>query len=205
MEGEVPILNLPAPAISLPRFPPPPSRKCTIIQAKPCAEISNDESKKSKVSKQNIVKGSKVTKLSPKPVSPLDQAAILDTKEQRRMARKIAHSDIERRRRTKINHQFDELKELIPACKQFKSSSGGDAGLHKLVILQHAVEYIRHLKSCIESVESTTEQQRQMSQQTQQLQPSSSSTPNTPSYFIKPSPPHFHNLSSPPISLLEPI
>lgn len=74
------------------------------------------------------------------------------TAAERKHARKVAHSDIERRRRNKINQQFDALKSLIPACAQFKSSSGGDVGLHKLVILQHAVEYIEHLKSCLESV-----------------------------------------------------
>lgn len=50
------------------------------------------------------------------------------------MARKTAHSVIERRRRSKMNEEFGVLKEMIPACK--------DQEMHKLAILQV------HLKTC---------------------------------------------------------
>ena len=43
------------------------------------------------------------------------------------MARKTAHSVIERRRRSKMNEEFAVLKNLIPACK--------DQEMHKLAIL----------------------------------------------------------------------
>lgn len=45
----------------------------------------------------------------------------------RKIARKTAHSLIERRRRSKMNEEFAVLKGLIPACT-------GD--MHKLAILQ---------------------------------------------------------------------
>jgi Helix-loop-helix DNA-binding domain len=45
----------------------------------------------------------------------------------RKIARKTAHSLIERRRRSKMNEEFGVLKDMIPACT-------GD--MHKLAILQ---------------------------------------------------------------------
>lgn len=78
-----------------------------------------------------------------------------EEREQRKKARKSAHSDIERRRRIKINEQFDALKELVPACNQFTSASGGDVGLHKLVILQETVQFIRYLKTRLDQSDQT--------------------------------------------------
>lgn len=46
----------------------------------------------------------------------------------RKVARKTAHSLIERRRRSKMNEEFGVLKDMIPAC------SGQE--MHKLAILQ---------------------------------------------------------------------
>lgn len=46
----------------------------------------------------------------------------------RKIARKTAHSLIERRRRSKMNEEFGVLKDMIPACK--------DQEMHKLAILQ---------------------------------------------------------------------
>ena len=45
----------------------------------------------------------------------------------RKIARKTAHSLIERRRRSKMNEEFGALKNLIPACT---------GEMHKLAILQ---------------------------------------------------------------------
>jgi hypothetical protein len=50
----------------------------------------------------------------------------------RKIARKTAHSLIERRRRSKMNEEFGVLKDMIPACQ------GQD--MHKLAIL--SVRYI---------------------------------------------------------------
>jgi hypothetical protein len=46
----------------------------------------------------------------------------------RKIARKTAHSLIERRRRSKMNEEFGTLKDMIPAC------TGQE--MHKLAILQ---------------------------------------------------------------------
>ncbi|OAA42929.1 Helix-loop-helix DNA-binding protein [Beauveria brongniartii RCEF 3172] len=60
----------------------------------------------------------------------------------RKIARKTAHSLIERRRRSKMNEEFGVLKDMIPACT-------GD--MHKLAILQRqaSIEYIRYLEDCV--------------------------------------------------------
>lgn len=63
-----------------------------------------------------------------------------------------------------MNHEFESLKMLVPACQQSISNgngnnnsgnggSGSNGGLHKLVILQETVEYIRYLKKCMETME----------------------------------------------------
>jgi len=59
----------------------------------------------------------------------------------RKMARKTAHSLIERRRRSKINEEFGVLKDMIPACE--------DQEMHKLSILQASIEYMRYLEKCL--------------------------------------------------------
>ena len=46
----------------------------------------------------------------------------------KKIARKTAHSVIERRRRSKMNEEFGVLKAMIPACT--------DQEMHKLAILQ---------------------------------------------------------------------
>ena len=46
----------------------------------------------------------------------------------KKIARKTAHSVIERRRRSKMNEEFATLKSMIPACT--------DQEMHKLAILQ---------------------------------------------------------------------
>lgn len=48
----------------------------------------------------------------------------------RKIARKTAHSIIERRRRSKMNEEFGVLKDMIPACT---------GEMHKLAILQVSV------------------------------------------------------------------
>jgi hypothetical protein len=51
----------------------------------------------------------------------------------RKIARKTAHSLIERRRRSKMNEEFGVLKDMIPACKGQE--------MHKLAILQVSIEH----------------------------------------------------------------
>jgi len=50
----------------------------------------------------------------------------------RKIARKTAHSLIERRRRSKMNEEFSVLKDMIPACT---------GEMHKLAILQVSEDY----------------------------------------------------------------
>lgn len=73
--------------------------------------------------------------------------------------RRQTHSEIERRRRNKLNEKFDELRELIPSCADYRfAKRGGDSGLHKLDILTEAVDYIRSLhKDQLESSASSKE------------------------------------------------
>ena len=52
----------------------------------------------------------------------------------RKIARKTAHSLIERRRRSKMNEEFGVLKDMIPACQ------GQD--MHKLAILSVRIFFI---------------------------------------------------------------
>lgn len=95
---------------------------------------------------------------------------LLSDNDQRKHARRTAHSEIERRRRSKMNQEFESLKQLVPACQQSISSSGATNGLHKLVILQETVEYVRYLKNCLEAVETQNkEMQLHMIQQQQQV------------------------------------
>jgi hypothetical protein len=56
------------------------------------------------------------------------QSSAATTAAGRKIARKTAHSLIERRRRSKMNEEFGVLKDMIPACKGQE--------MHKLAILQ---------------------------------------------------------------------
>jgi hypothetical protein len=58
----------------------------------------------------------------------------------RKIARKTAHSLIERRRRSKMNEEFGVLKNMIPACT---------GEMHKLAILQACIDYVRYLEDCV--------------------------------------------------------
>lgn len=61
------------------------------------------------------------------------------TADQREQARKVSHSAIERRRRERINDKILQLKQIIPHCADQEN-------LHKLSILQSAIDYIIYLK-----------------------------------------------------------
>lgn len=103
-------------------LPPPPTRSRKIIQMKP--------------------KGSQATETQPDAagveISSSKGAAGAgrkakgntagSTAQGRKIARKTAHSLIERRRRSKMNEEFGVLKDMIPACRGQE--------MHKLAILQ---------------------------------------------------------------------
>ena len=120
----------PAPATADFSLPPPPTRSRKIIQMKPKTQQSHDgiievsPQTTPKVSSKRATAGSHT------------QSTAANTKKQpsstsvagRKIARKTAHSLIERRRRSKMNEEFGVLKDMIPACK--------DQEMHKLAILQ---------------------------------------------------------------------
>jgi hypothetical protein len=68
------------------------------------------------------------------------------TADEREQARKVSHSAIERRRRERINDKILQLRDLIPACSERDN-------LHKMTILQSAIDYIVYLKKVIDDLE----------------------------------------------------
>ena len=82
----------------------------------------------------------------------------------KKIARKTAHSLIERRRRSKMNEEFGVLKDMIPACK--------DQEMHKLAILQASIDYLRYLEQCVKDLKAangkSVDSSEQLSQTTRQ-------------------------------------
>ncbi|KAF2094722.1 HLH-domain-containing protein [Rhizodiscina lignyota] len=125
-------------------LPPPPTRSRKIIQMKP-------QTAKGKVQEQqpSTPMSNSPTKGATAPPANGNAGATGGKKKQptastaagRKIARKTAHSLIERRRRSKMNEEFGVLKDMIPAC------SGQD--MHKLAILQASIEYMRYLEICV--------------------------------------------------------
>lgn len=112
------------PATDKPNFslPPPPTRSRKYIQMKPAeqsktSKTPTDQSESPKASGKKQISSNAAGKKQPSSTSAAGK----------KMARKTAHSVIERRRRSKMNEEFGVLKEMIPACK------GQD--MHKLAIL----------------------------------------------------------------------
>ncbi|KAI6780159.1 uncharacterized protein J7T54_000065 [Emericellopsis cladophorae] len=142
-------------------LPPPPTRSRKIIQMKPPVEEVPDDNgasttnttakgKASKASIQQTTKGAASTAKASGPGEvPQSQGG---KKKQpsatsaagRKIARKTAHSLIERRRRSKMNEEFALLKSMIPACT---------GEMHKLAILQASIEYVRYLEDCVSKLQ----------------------------------------------------
>ncbi|KAK3397782.1 hypothetical protein B0T20DRAFT_231644 [Sordaria brevicollis] len=126
-------------------LPPPPTRSRKIIQMKPrevaAAQPLAPNPKDSTVSEP----GSDLVPTTSNPESTTSTATTSGAKKKqsaagRKIARKTAHSLIERRRRSKMNEEFALLKSMIPACT---------GEMHKLAILQASIEYIRYLEDCV--------------------------------------------------------
>lgn len=108
-------------------LPPPPTRTRKIIQMKPKSPATS----KSPAKPKDSAKGAAQTASE-----PANANASASKKKQpsatsaagRKIARKTAHSLIERRRRSKMNEEFGTLKDMIPACRGQE--------MHKLAILQ---------------------------------------------------------------------
>ncbi len=106
-------------------LPPPPTRSRKIIQMKP-------RSQKAAAASASAAKTSSTTAAAPSTTAATGTSKgkqpSATSAAGRKVARKTAHSLIERRRRSKINEEFGVLKEMIPACR--------DQEMHKLAILQ---------------------------------------------------------------------
>lgn len=118
-------------------LPPPPSRARKIIQMKP---------------KANSTSSSEATAQSAAPSKPAGKRKqpSATSAAGRKIARKTAHSIIERRRRSKMNEEFGVLKDMIPACAGVE--------MHKLAILQAGIEYVRYLEGCIKQLKGEKEE-----------------------------------------------
>ncbi|KAI1459289.1 hypothetical protein F4805DRAFT_466147 [Annulohypoxylon moriforme] len=139
-------------------LPPPPTRSRRIIQMKPRPqEEPAEQAAPDKTAAANTGKNAGGAGSKKKQPSATSAAG-------RKIARKTAHSLIERRRRSKMNEEFAVLKGLIPACT---------GEMHKLAILQASIEYVRYLEDCISKLKEQREDQ--------------STTPAPPQFKLPPS------------------
>ncbi|KAI0867238.1 hypothetical protein GGS24DRAFT_351424 [Hypoxylon argillaceum] len=128
-------------------LPPPPTRSRKIIQMKPACATQDERTAAPSPSKGGPgggghgrgAAGSGVGAVAGSKVAAKKQPSATSAAG-RKIARKTAHSLIERRRRSKMNEEFAVLKGLIPACT---------GEMHKLAILQASIEYVRYLEDCI--------------------------------------------------------
>lgn len=111
-------------------LPPPPTRSRKIIQMKPRNEEDVEEERPA----EKATPGTKASggnkgsgQASTGPASGKKKQPSATSAAGRKIARKTAHSLIERRRRSKMNEEFAVLKGMIPACT---------GEMHKLAILQ---------------------------------------------------------------------
>ena len=106
-------------------LPPPPTRIRKIIQMKPKSSAPPRTPAKPRDN------GKAATQATPEPVATSTtkrKQPSATSAAGRKIARKTAHSLIERRRRSKMNEEFGTLKDMIPACRGQE--------MHKLAILQ---------------------------------------------------------------------
>jgi hypothetical protein len=145
------------------RLPRPPVLKTTIIQLNKDLDVedgnfeilTNEQTSTSSTgAAPSAVPGKKKRRRS---------TANADAEElaKRKHETKQLHSVIEKRRRLKINREFEALKYLIPACRESGAASNypnttskfnGNKidGMYKLTILKAAVEYILYLHRTIQ-------------------------------------------------------
>ncbi|KAG9525582.1 hypothetical protein KCV07_g1119, partial [Aureobasidium melanogenum] len=123
-------------------LPPPPTRNRKIIQMKPKAAAGEKQP-----DPEVEAAPAKATGGRKKGANANSTAA------SRKVARKTAHSLIERRRRSKMNEEFGVLKDMIPACQGQE--------MHKLAILQASIEYLRYLERCITDLKADNTAARQ--------------------------------------------
>ncbi|WEW55775.1 hypothetical protein PRK78_001208 [Emydomyces testavorans] len=137
-------------------LPPPPTRTRKIIQVKPKGQ---EQPRAPSMTTQ--AKGKDGQNVPADGNSSKKKQPSATTAAGRKIARRTAHSLIERRRRSKMNEEFATLKNMIPACKGQE--------MHKLAILQvcrlvntttvtdginhsgrqASIEYVNYLEQCI--------------------------------------------------------
>lgn len=113
-------------------LPPPPTRSRKIIHMKPRDEQQQNA--------QPAASATSTGKTGAQGGSKKKQNNSGQTAAGRKIARKTAHSLIERRRRSKMNDEFGVLKDMIPACKGQE--------MHKLAILQVRTTHHQHTCTC---------------------------------------------------------
>ncbi|KAM0253053.1 hypothetical protein ACHAQJ_007429 [Trichoderma viride] len=155
-------------------LPPPPTRSRKIIQMKPRTQQDTSGSPTSTNNKESAKAGGKSASAktsapgpdsgtgagggggggggSAKGESSKKKQPSATSAAGRKIARKTAHSLIERRRRSKMNEEFALLKSMIPACT---------GEMHKLAILQASIEYVRYLEDCVSKLKAQQEQSQQ--------------------------------------------
>ncbi|KAK3694093.1 hypothetical protein B0T22DRAFT_61235 [Podospora appendiculata] len=129
-------------------LPPPPTRSRKIIQMKPREDPppeTRPPAPKAAASASTSASASASKNITPAAPSPATAGSkrkqpSATSAAGRKIARKTAHSLIERRRRSKMNEEFALLKDMIPACT---------GEMHKLAILQASIEYVRYLEDCV--------------------------------------------------------
>jgi hypothetical protein len=142
-------------------FPRPPVLKTTIIQLN--KELDSDDQNYEILTNEYTKPKSNDNCSSPANTTTKKKrrrsSANVDSEElaKRKHETKQLHSIIEKRRRIKINREFEALKYLIPACRTTspdskKSSNNGNKidGMYKLTILKSSVEYILYLHHIIQ-------------------------------------------------------
>lgn len=152
-------------------LPSPPVLKTTIIQLNKELDL-DDNNYEILTNEYNQSKGgnSESNSISTSVVGPMQgkkkrrrSSANVDSEEllKRKNDTKQLHSIIEKRRRIKINREFEALKYLIPACRLTSTGSGANKkggsnngskidGMYKLTILKSSVEYILYLHHIIQ-------------------------------------------------------
>lgn len=130
-------------------LPPPPTRSRKIIQMKP-----KESQEQPKIASPTLAaKAAPTANAGGKRKQPGGTTAA-----GRKIARKTAHSLIERRRRSKMNEEFGVLKDMIPACEGQE--------MHKLAILQASIEYMRYLQQCVDDLKVAHRSSRAATKQT---------------------------------------
>ncbi|KAI7884118.1 uncharacterized protein EV154DRAFT_28141 [Mucor mucedo] len=82
--------------------------------------------------------------------APLPEATVKKSnKEGAAVARRSSHSAVEKRRRERMNDKIERLKDLLPACNPYYSTSVQQP-IHKLSVLQASIDYIGQLHHQLE-------------------------------------------------------